>query len=220
MRVMQKPVISFDVDGTLVRPEYNELLWFKEIPERYAKQHGIGFGEAKKLVMREYERVGEDDVRWYILDYWLEHFGFDVPEEELLEKYAREVALYSDVIPVLDKLMRRGYTLVVASAMPRSFIDVKLKKDEIFTYFKKIFSAVSDFRMTKKEKAFYERMCGKLKIIPSTLIHVGDNYDADYLAPTRAGVKAFHLNRTDSHTTPKSHQISNLKEFVERIKVD
>ena len=163
---MRKMFISFDLDGTIVKPDYNELIWFKEIPMLYAKKHGTDIGKAKKIVMKEYQKVGEGDLRWYILGYWLKHFGLAAEERNILEKYAKAVEVYSEAIPVLDEL-RKSYVLVVSSAMPRNFIDVKLRCEALFSYFERIFSAVSDFQMTKKESTFYNEICHILKISPS-----------------------------------------------------
>lgn len=213
---MSEIFISFDLDGTIVKPEYNELVWFKEIPQLYAKKHRINFEKAKKKVTEEYERVGEDDIRWYSLDYWLSYFGFKVTEKEILRKYSPEIELYPEVIPIL-KLLRKKYTLIIASAMSRTFIDIKLEKDKIFKYFKRVFSSISDFAMIKKEKAFYEKICKEMGISFSQLIHVGDNYQADYLAPRQVGIKAFYLDRTNSILSDKSYTISNLEEFAQKL---
>ncbi len=217
---MKGTIVSFDVDGTLVKPEYNELVWFKEIPELYAKKYKVDFEKAKKLVIEEYEKVGENDIKWYMLDYWLKYFGFEVSEIEVLEKYAKEVRLYPEVIPVLDLLKGKDYMLIIASAMSKNFIEVKLKGSGIYKYFKKIFSAVSDYKMIKKEKKFYQKICEELEISPSSLIHIGDNYEADYLAPSKIGVRAFYLNRTNSSlSTPKSYEISTLEDLIKKLKI-
>ena len=121
---MKRITISFDLDGTIVKPDYNEFIWFKEIPELYAEKYGVDFSHAKEIVMREYEKVGEDDLRWYILEYWLEHFGLEVKEEEVLRKYEDVVEVYEEVPKVLKNLYGR-YSLIISSAMPRDFIDAR-----------------------------------------------------------------------------------------------
>ena len=209
--------ISFDLDGTIIKPDYNELIWFKEIPERYAQQHGVDLQRAKELVARAYERVGEDDLRWYILDYWLKYFGLVVEEREVLEKYADEVEAYDEALPVLEEL-KKEYRLIICSAMPRSFIDVKLRCGSLFRYFDRIFSAVSDFRMVKKESAFYQKVCETINIPTRKLVHIGDNYEADYLAPRQVHVTSFYLNRTCPNSSTNSHIVSNLLEFVHRLR--
>ncbi len=214
---MEKIFISFDLDATLIKPDYNELVWFREIPELYAKKYGIEVEAAKELVIREYNKVGEDDLKWYILGYWLKHLGLVVEEKEILEKYADAVETYEEVIPVLKEL-KKEYALIISSAMSQSFIDVKLRCDNLFGYFDRVFSAISDFEMIKKKATFYKEVCKKLKIPTSNLIHVGDNYEADYLASRQVGVKAFYLNRTPSHSSSDFHFVSNLSEFAYRLK--
>jgi len=214
---MKRITISFDLDGTIVKPDYNEFIWFKEIPELYAEKYGVDFSHAKEIVMREYEKVGEDDLRWYILEYWLEHFGLEVKEEEVLRKYEDVVEVYEEVPRVLKNLYGR-YSLIISSAMPRNFIDVKLKRNELFRYFERIFSAVSDFKMIKKRAEFYKKVCENLKISPQELIHVGDNYEADYLAPRRAGAVAFYLNRNGLSFSRDDFVVRDLLEFVQKLK--
>lgn len=214
---MRKTFISFDVDGTIVKPDYNELIWFKELPELYAEKYGVGMEKAKEILLGEYEKVGEGDIRWYILQYWLEHFGFNIGEEEILQKYEDRVEIYQEVLVVLDELYGR-YLLVAASAMPHNFIEVKLKTRNLFRYFERIFSAVSDFRMVKKEDIFYRKVCEKLGASPQNFVHIGDSYEADYLAPGKIGARAFFLDRTNSHPLADSYVVSDLLEFLHRLK--
>jgi len=214
---MKKVIISFDVDGTLVKPDYDNFIWFKEIPELYAKKHGIKISLAKKIVKEEYDKVGENDPRWYVPQFWLGRFGLGVREEEILRKYEDKIQIYEDAKAVLPKLYKE-YSLIVSSAMPHSFLEIKLKKDNLFQYFKKIFSAVSDFNMVKKDDTFYQKICERLGISPSCIIHVGDNYQADFLVPCKIGIKAFYLKRTNS-AAPSStpFTVRNLLEFASRL---
>ncbi len=210
-----EPIISFDVDGTLVNPDFNGLIWFDVVPELYARKRKIKLEEAKKKVFQEYDKIGDNDARWYTLDFWLDYLDLGVKPEELLQKYARAVSLYSDVLPTLSNLGGK-YTLIVCSGMSREFIDIKLKKESIFQYFSRIFSAVSNFGLTKKESYFYEKLCQQLNVKPSHLIHVGDNYELDYLVPKKIGIKVFYLDRTNN-TPEKKGTISSLQELIERL---
>jgi len=213
-----KKVISFDLDGTIVKPDYNEFIWFKEIPQLYSEKYNVDFAEAREIVAREYEKVGENDVRWYTLKYWLDYFGFKVEEGEVLEKYADKIEVYSEAILVLKNLHKR-YSLVLASAMPRNFINVKLRKENLFQYFDEIFSAISDFNMIKKKAEFYKSACRRLGISPRNLVHIGDNYEADYLAPRKAGAVAFYLNRNGLHSLTDSFVVCDLLEFMYKLEI-
>jgi len=210
-----KPIISFDVDGTLVKPDFNELIWFDVVPKLYARKQKIKLEKARKLIFQEYDKISENDVRWYTLDFWLDYFNLEVKQEELLQRYAKTVILYPDVIPALDNLSKR-YLLIVCSGMSREFIDIKLKRENIVKYFNHIFSAVSNFSLTKKEPYFYEKVCRKLNVKPSHLIHIGDNYELDYLIPKKIGIKAFHLDRTNN-ISKRKEAIGSLQELTELI---
>ncbi|MCD6319027.1 HAD family hydrolase, partial [Candidatus Aerophobetes bacterium] len=162
-----------------------------------------------------YDKISENDARWYTLDFWLDYFSLGVKQEELLQRYANTVSLYPDVVPTLNNLSKK-YTLIVCSGMSREFIDVKLKKENIVKYFNHIFSAVSNFNLTKKEPYFYEKVCQELNVKPSHLIHIGDNYELDYLVPKKIGIKAFYLDRTNSILKEKE-TIGSLQELIGRL---
>ena len=78
--------VSFDLDGTLVTHAYTDLFWNYEIPKIYAEKRGLPFEEAKRLVWREYDEVGESDLRWYLPGYWFERFGFEESVGDIIKK--------------------------------------------------------------------------------------------------------------------------------------
>ena len=71
----QIEVVSFDVDGTLVPMEFNNLIWLEELPCLIAKKKGMNFEDAKAYTISEYEKVGEGDLRWYEMNHWIEQIG-------------------------------------------------------------------------------------------------------------------------------------------------
>lgn len=207
-------VISFDLDGTLIKPDFNDLIWYEMIPKLYAKKQGIELGEAKRLVKNKYDRVGENDLRWYRLDYWLEYLRLDKSQEEILEKYVDKIILYPDVLPSLNHLKRR-YKLVIASGMSEDFISIKLKKNNLARFFSHIFSAVS-LGLIKKEESFYLAMCRSLNVKPADLIHVGDHYEVDYLVPRKMGIEAYLLDR-ENQRKKEFGTVNNLEELANRL---
>ena len=209
-----RKVISFDLDGTLIKPDFNYLIWYEMIPKLYAKKQGIELEEAKRLVKKEYDRVGEDDLRWYRLDYWLEYLRLDKGQEEILEKYMDKIILYPDVLPSLSRLKRR-YKLVIASGMSKDFILIKLKKNNLARFFSHIFSAIS-LGLIKKEKSFYLAICKNLNVQPADLVHVGDHYEVDYLVPRKIGIEAYFLDR-ENRREKDSGMVNNLEELANRL---
>ena len=203
-------IISFDVEGTLVTTDYSYAIWFEAIPQRYASKNDLDFERAKVLVEEEYAKVGDQRLEWYDIHYWFNRFGLGSPESVMAECSGR-VAYYPEVNDLLSLLSER-YMLTVASGSPREFL-IHLLED-IKNNFTKIFSSVSDYKQLKTPD-FYREMCNVLQVNPEQVLHVGDNWQFDFLAPSEIGIKAFYLDRTGKDTKPNI--LSNLVELKDFI---
>ena len=60
-----KKVISFDLDGTLVHGRFGDMVWHHGIPEKYSQKYGVPFEEAQRLILEEYEAIGDSNLLWY-----------------------------------------------------------------------------------------------------------------------------------------------------------
>ena len=206
-------VISFDVDGTLVDAEYNDLIWLEEIPRLYAENKGIDFKTAYDFILAEYEKVGENDLRWYDMNYWLELFGINRTYAEIMQKYTDRIKIYPEVEKTLE-ILQSKLRMVVISLMPREFLDVKLKK--LNGYFSRTFSTTSDFK-SQKTTGVYMEICRLLCISENELLHIGDSWEKDYIAPKKAGIKTLYLDRTgntESLTADGKDTIRTLEEAL------
>lgn len=183
------------MDGTLVDPEFTDWVWLHGIPELYARKRGLPFDEAKAVVVKEYQKVGEGATEWYDIKYWFRLFQFDEAWETLLKRYADRIRAYEDAHPILKRLKER-YPLVLTSNAGREFIDIVMETTGMEGYFDRIFSATSDFQAVKKTAQFYRQICELLRVEPDDIVHVGDHYEFDYLAPKSLGMKAFYLDRS------------------------
>ncbi|MHC1635969.1 MAG: HAD family hydrolase, partial [Candidatus Methanospirareceae archaeon] len=186
-------IISFDVDGTLVKKEFVDAVWLEGIPEAYASKEGISLEEAKRIVMEEYDKVGENAIEWYELDYWLEKFQLGISREELFNRFKDRVKLYPEVKEVLEELAKRGYRLIISSNATMPFIDFQISS--IKPYFSHIFSATSHFYEVKKSDGFYAKVCTILNVKPEEVLHVGDHFVFDFLNPRKIGINAYYLDR-------------------------
>jgi len=205
-------IISFDVDGTLVDLEYNDLIWFKEIPELVAKKKKISLEKSLKYVHEEYNKLGEHNLNWYDINYWVTYFGLKISPKNILEKYESQVKIFPEVIPLLEEL-KKNFILIVITAMPREFLIPKMKKLE--KYFKFSFSALSDFKELKNSE-IYSKISQALNIHPEQILHIGDHWEFDYLAAQKAGMNAIYLDR--SNTKKGKYIINSLGEVKKIIK--
>lgn len=208
--------ISFDMDGTLIDPEFTDWVWSHGIPTLYAEKNGINFEEARKRVEGEYRKVGEGAIEWYDIKYWLKYFELNPDWKALMEQYMDKIKVYSDVNHVLDRLKERS-ALILTSNAGREFIDIELKATGLGKYFERIFSATSDFGQVKKTIHFYQTICELLKVSPHEMVHVGDHYEFDYLVPRSIGIHAFYLDRSGKQKG--KFILSDLKELEEKVRL-
>jgi putative hydrolase of the HAD superfamily len=210
-------VVSFDLDGTLVDWTFSNSFWFDCIPRLYAERWGVGENEALKEVKRRYDNVGMDRLEWYDFGYWWKEF--DLPSNPMREikKCRPKVRAYPEAREALENL-RGMFRLIVISNANRELALVEVEEAGFNSYFERVFSATSDFRAVKKTGEIYRSILKEMGLLPSEMVHVGDNYAFDYLAPREAGVRAYFLDRQGDQSG--DFVVRDLGEFARRLMGD
>jgi putative hydrolase of the HAD superfamily len=206
--------ISFDMDGTLIDPEFTDWVWLHGIPTLYAQKYGIPFEKARTSVEMEYRKVGEGAIEWYDIKYWFRLFQLEMPWQVLMEQYIDKINIYPDVNPILERLKNK-FSLILTSNAGREFIDIEMEATGLGKYFDRIFSATSDFGDVKKTVRFYHRICEILGTNPHEIVHVGDHFEFDYLVPRTLGIPAFYLDRSGEQKG--DFVLWDLKELEEKL---
>lgn len=204
-------VVSFDLDGTLIDKNFDDLLWFYEIPRLLSEEKKIGFEEARRYVSVEYDRVGDGDMRWYDVAYWFKHFGLRTDYKEVIHNLSSKIRLFSESVDVIKELNKK-YQLVIISNANRIFLQLKIKACNLEKYFSRIFSVTSDFGQVKKLPEVYMRVLQVLGCKPVEMVHVGDHWNFDYVIPKSLGIQALYLDR-ERKLEGKPGVIHNLEEL-------
>lgn len=172
----------------------------------------LSFEEARSYVRKEYERIGQDDLRWYQPEYWLTRLGINMTAQQIIEGYRHEIRIYAEVPRVLDRL-GDDHVLVIASNNPREFLDVQV--EAIGEHFERVFSSVSDFQLARKSTDFYVAICEELNVNPTEMAHIGDHEVFDMRIPRKIGIRAFFLDRSGSRRG--KFTVEDLNEFTMRL---
>jgi putative hydrolase of the HAD superfamily len=200
------------MEGTLIDHTFSRTIWEEDVPRLYAEKHQIPLNEAKKVVFKEYAKIGELRPEWYDLGYWFRRFQLDQDWSKLLKERSDKVKVYEETRNVLEKLENQ-LPLIISSNTIREFLEVQI--DVLGNYFDHIFSAPSDFKTVKKDETFYNLVLGFLDLKPEKILHVGDHYNFDYIAPTKTGIRSYHLDRTAEKVGPEI--VHSLEDFTRRI---
>jgi len=183
-------VISFDAEGTLVTPDFTHAVWHEAIPAFYARRNGIELAQAKKIVAMEYDKIGDQKVEWYDINYWFRYLHLD-DSESVIKSCQDKVCYYPEVIEVLSSLSSQ-YKLTVASGTPVELLHYLLQ--DVEHYFAHIFSASSHYKQLKTPD-FYLQVCQEMDVEPEEIAHVGDSWQFDFLNSRQIGINAFYLDR-------------------------
>lgn len=207
-------IVSFDLDGTLIKNTYADKVWLEGLPKIFAQEKKISFENALQYLQNEYDKIGDNKVEWYDIEFWFHQYQLQYSWKKLLENYKKYIDTYPEVLDVLKRLYKK-YTLIIISNAKREFIKIELKETNIRKYFSNVFSSISDFHKVKKVTDFYSMICDKLEVNPNEIIHIGDNMEFDYTIPKNLGIISFYLDRNRINTG--DFIVYNLKDLEKKL---
>ncbi len=202
----QIKVISFDAEGTLVTPDFSQVIWHEAIPALYAQKKGIGLAPAKRIIAEEYDKIGDQRLEWYDIRYWFKFLDLGAPEP-VIQACLDKASCYPEVSEVLSSLSGK-YELIVASGTALELLDYLLR--DLKPYFVHIFSSISQYQQVKSP-AFYLGICQAMNVKPAEVVHVGDNWQFDFLNSRQVGIHAFHLDRSGKNHQESLSELTQLK---------
>lgn len=212
-----KKIVSFDLDGTLVDGDFGNKVWHEGIGGKFAETYRVDRDLGEEWVRKAYAAIGDRNLVWYDIDYWLKRFNLPVSPAELLDAYSTSIRLLPHAKEVLDALVGR-YDLVIASNAARLFVEKELEYTGIASYFKRTISATSDYGLVKKDVAFFRRLCSELGVTPDEVVHVGDHPVFDLEIPLQYGIDAYCVVwEREPADVDSTRIIHDLAELLDRL---
>jgi HAD superfamily hydrolase (TIGR01549 family) len=208
-QMKQIELISFDAEGTVVTSDFSQAIWHEAIPALYAQKKGLDLAQAKRLIAEEYDRIGDQRLEWYDIEYWFGYLDLG-SSETVIQNCLGKIAYYPEVTEVLSSLASE-YRLIVASGTPLELLHCLLR--DIKPYFVRIFSSVSHYRQLKSPD-FYLRICEEMGVKPGQVIHVGDNWQFDFLNARQAGINALYIDRLGRDHQESLSDLTQLKHLL------
>jgi HAD superfamily hydrolase (TIGR01549 family) len=202
-------LISFDAEGTLVTPDFSETIWHEAIPALYAQKNGLDLAQAKNSVVEQYNRIGVNRLEWYDIEYWFDRLDLG-SSGPVIRSCLGKISYYPEVAEVLSCLAGE-YRLIVASGTPLELLHCLLR--DIEPYFVRIFSSISHYGQVKNPD-FYLSICEEMGANPAQVIHVGDNWQFDFVNAKQAGLCALHIDRSGQNHQDSLSDLTQLKQFL------
>lgn len=187
-------IISLDIfDTLLIRPYVKPIDLFLHIEKLYKIK-----GFYKNRIMAEKSARGK-----YIDN---EEITLNQIYEEIDEKYKRfkeiEIELEERILTIhkenkeiYDYALSLGKKIIIVSDMylPKEVIEKILIKNNYTNYYKLYLS--SDLMLTKASGNLYKYIIDDLKVAPSSIMHIGDNFHSDFENARLYGIDAFFIEK-------------------------
>lgn len=193
-----RPVLAFDVYGTLIDPfrmEDHLRATFgekaKEGSELWrSKQIEYSFRRALMKKYRPFDMCTADALRFVSME-----LGISLSEQEqsfLLSKY-QQLPAYPDVGRALDELVARGFTMVACSNGTENAVHGSLDHAGILSRFSKIVS-VDAIRTFKPDPAVYEYLVAELRARRASVWLISSN-PFDVIGAKACGLRTAWVQR-------------------------
>lgn len=183
-------VISFDLQGTLSSAKFSDEFWLEVLPKLYSKSKGIDIDCARGELKEKFMGWGKYDYRYYSLKYWLKELGVGMSFEEIVCRMKNEPLFFDSFVELLKDLSKK-YKLIIISTTTHEFIEVEL--GGFAKYFFRVYSTLDDLDIAGKPKEVFLNVANELGVLPSEILHVGDNYEMDVKNAKEAGCEGLHL---------------------------
>ena len=149
-----KPVIIFDMDGTLLDLAYDDFIWNHLLPIRYAETHHCSL-EHSRHTLSEFYQEHNHTLNWYSSRFWTAKVGVDVLAMQIEHK--ARVALREGCIELLAYLKNNGYPIWLATNADEAGLAFKLEKTGIGKYFDVMVSSET-LGHAKEFQPFWEKL--------------------------------------------------------------
>jgi putative hydrolase of the HAD superfamily len=143
--------LMLDMDGTLLDLAFDNYVWRRLIPERYAARHKLPFDEARRQLFGRYGNV-QGDLKWYCLDHWSEQLDIDVLG--LHRDVHHRIGYLPGAEAFLEEMHARHIRVILVTNSHPGTLRLKDEVTGLTRYFDAVYTS-HDFGHPKEHQAFW-----------------------------------------------------------------
>lgn len=215
IRESRTEYVSFDVFDTLIkRPFYAPHDLFEimnyELIKKFPEEVKFVFSELRKRAEAEIRNKLKERNPFYqditldeIYDYMYEEYL--IPNRIL--RFAKELEIYLEYrfcssrrsakeLYDLAKYLDKKIIIVSDMYLPKEIIEKILHKNG-YTDYERLYIS-SEIRLTKHNGDLFRYILQDLGIKAESIVHIGDNWDSDYVKPRKFGMRSYFFPKATS----------------------
>ncbi|RLI25036.1 hypothetical protein DRO57_05085 [Candidatus Bathyarchaeota archaeon] len=229
---MSKPIVtvSFDFGGTLAYEVKEDYEVYHEILEEMGYRFRLmevesAYREAVewwRMVKRRENLVWNEDSQRKLISRILLNLRVEESRElvdRILEvrRDKRLMKPYSDAEPTVRRLKEMGFKLIVISNVSSERnLSAYLTQVGLRGYFSLLFASGS-LGVEKPDSEIFLYASRVSGTPPDMMVHIGDDYEADYLGAEKAGLKAILIDRANRYAGQRCTRVKSLLQVPELL---
>lgn len=197
MKTQTKPIILFDMDGTLLDLAFDDFIWNQQLPEAYAMLHQCSIQHSLKK-FNEFHQQSRQTLAWYSSKAWTALTGVDVMQ--LHYQHANRVKIRQNSLKLLQTLNDLGYDCWVVTNADQTNLAFKCHiLPEFPHYFQHMISS-EQIGYAKEHPEFWKTLQQLHPFDPTHVVLIDDNFSVLHAA------KQFGINHLLTILQPSSEQ--------------
>lgn len=146
--------VMLDMDGTVLDLAFDNYMWLKHVPERYAAAKGLAPEEARERLYARF-RAMHGQLEWYCLDHWSDDLGLDIAE--LHREQNHRIGYLPGAEDFLAAVRERDVRLLLVTNSHMETLRIKDDVTDITAHFDAIYSS-HEFGVPKERQEFWEAL--------------------------------------------------------------
>lgn len=162
--------VMLDMDGTVLDLAFDNFMWLKHVPDRYAAENGLAPDEARDRLYARY-RAMHGRLEWYCLDHWSDKLGLDIAA--LHREQNHRIGYLPGAEDFLAAMRERDVRLLLVTNSHLETLKIKDEVTGIGAHFDAIYSS-HEFGAPKERRAFWDSLEDSEDFDPATTLFVDD----------------------------------------------
>lgn len=210
MNDLSKPIIMFDMDGTLLDLAFDDFIWNHKLPERHAETHQCSLQQSHEILASFYQQH-KHTLSWYSSKYWTAKVDVDVLK--LQYDYQDQICPRLGCFELLDALKLQGYRCWLVTNADIAGLTLKLKNVHLSDYFEVMVSS-EEIGYAKEFVEFWQVLQHRHPFHPQHAVLIDDT------AAVLKGAAKFGLQHLITITQPSSARVPKLASELEFPAID
>jgi len=133
--------------------------------------------------------------------------------------YEIGIAIYKDVKPLLKDIKYRGFkVIIISNVSSEKNLSIYLSRLNIKRFFDRLIAS-GTVGYEKPDPGIFQLALNIMNISPADVIHVGDDYEADYIGASSIGLYSILIDRNDKYLNLDIRGIKKLTELTKYLEL-